>query len=527
MSQTRSHWGWGFEASLPSETERAELAAQLRAVFSWTLPAPRPYPTLDQATVPTPRIAIPGVLAPFCTADRDERARHTYGRAFPDLLRGYRGDFSPAPDMVAIPRDEDDILSTLKWASGANVAVVPFGGGSSVTGGVECRGDGYNGVISLDLRNLNKVLEIDRTALQARIQGGALGPDLEAALGNAGLSLRHFPQSFMHSTLGGWIATRSGGHFATRYTHIDELVSSIRMLTPVGPWESRRLPGSGAGPSPDRLVMGSEGILGVITEAWMRVFPRPIFRSKATVHFSDYARAVAATRAIAQARLYPSNCRLLDQNEAMLNLVAFGAHVLLLGFESADASPASLLDRAVQIAQDHGGTLADGPTHTEDHADRSGNAQNWRAAFLRAPYRQSALLTLDVIADTFETAITWERFPALHEAVLQATRSAGAKFVSCRFTHVYPDGPAPYYTFLLPAPHDEMMARWRAVKTAASDVLIEHGATITHHHAVGRTHRPWYDQQRPDTFAHALHATKRALDPAQILNPGVLIDPKP
>ncbi|MFT4977140.1 MAG: alkyldihydroxyacetonephosphate synthase, partial [Myxococcota bacterium] len=298
----RSHWAWGDEDQLPDDAERALLRQQLSGVFGWSLPAPLPYPTLDSARLPTPRLAIPQILSAFCVADDRARARRTYGRAFPDLLRGFQGDFSAAPDFIALPSDEAEITAVLSWAAEVGAAVVPYGGGTSVVGGVECRGEGYCGVVCLDLSRLDRVLEIDETSLQARIQAGTMGPALEAQLAERGLSLRHFPQSFTHSTLGGWLATRAGGHFATRYTHIDDLVSSIRMLTAQGVWESRRLPGSGAGPSPDRLVLGSEGTLGVITEAWMRVFPRPQHRSKATIHFDDFSAAVAATRAIAQAR---------------------------------------------------------------------------------------------------------------------------------------------------------------------------------------------------------------------------------
>lgn len=519
----RSHWGWGDAAHLPDAAEREWLRQQLSGALGWSLTDPQPYPQLADARLPAPRVAIPPALAAFSTADRRGRATRTYGRAFPDLLRGFQGDFSAAPDFIAQPREEADIRAVLDWAAAAGVAVVPYGGGTSVVGGVECRGEGFTGVVCLDLGCLDQVLEVDARSMQARIQAGARGPALEAQLAPHGLSLRHYPQSFTHSTLGGWIATRAGGHFATRYTHIDDLVASVRMVTATGVWDSRRLPGSGAGPSPDRMILGSEGILGVITEAWVRVFARPIHRSKASVHFDDFLAAADAVREIAQARLYPSNCRLLDPHEAMLNLVAFGKSVLLLGFESATHSQAPLLDEALSIAARHSGVVAEGPTHTESDAIRKGGGQAWRSAFLKAPYRQSALLTLGVIADTFETAITWDRFPALHKSVTAAVKSAGAAMVSCRFTHVYPDGPAPYYTFLLPCPVHEMLPRWQVIKDAAGDALIRSGATITHHHAVGRTHRPWYDQQRPEPFAQALRAAKDALDPAGVLNPGVLL----
>lgn len=514
-----SHWGWGFTEALPDATERKNLAMLLSAV-GFPAPTPVPYPSLDAIDLPAPG-AIPDELAAFATDDREERARHTYGRAFPDLVRGLAGDFGAAPAFVAYPRDEADVLQVLDVAAREGLAVTPFGGGTSVCGGVE-----RAGAISLDLTRMDRVLEVIPESLHARIQGGARGPRLEAQLAEHDLTLRHYPQSFELSTLGGWLATRAGGHFATRYTHIDDLAASIRMVTPTGVWDSRRLPGSGAGPSPDRLALGSEGILGVITEAWMRVFPRPRWRSKASVHFADFGAAVEAVRAIAQARLYPSNCRLLDSTQALLDQVAMGEHVLLLGFESAHHPVASRLDEVLAIATAHGGRVAYGPKHLEDgdRGARDGSAGKWRESFFRGPYKQTALVSMGMVADTFETAIPWDRFDTLHRALHEAVTAVMPEpgLLACRFTHVYPDGPAPYYTFVCP-PGDDLMGTWRRIKETASDVLIAHGATITHHHAVGRTHRPWYAQQRPDPFARALLAAKRELDPAGVLNPGVLL----
>ena len=215
-------------------------------------------------------------------------------------------DFAVAPDVVAYPEDEADVVALLDWAGDAGLAVIPYGAGSTVVGGVEPSvGDSFAGVLTIDLGRLDKVLEIDRASRAARIQGGVLGPALEAQLKPAGLTLRHFPQSFGFSTLGGWIATRSGGHYATLYTHIDEFVESLRTVTPAGTLESRRLPGSGAGPSPDRLMIGSEGALGIITEAWMRLQDRPTHRASAALRFADFASAAAAIRAVGQAGLYP------------------------------------------------------------------------------------------------------------------------------------------------------------------------------------------------------------------------------
>jgi alkyldihydroxyacetonephosphate synthase len=329
-------------------------------------------------------------------------------------------------------------------------------------------------------------------------------------------------------------------------------VESVRAITPSGAWKSRRLPGSGAGPSPDRLLLGSEGILGVITEAWVRVQPRPEHRASAGVRFPDFARGAECVQALSQSGLHPSNCRLIDAQEARITFAGDGSSALLvLGFESFDHEVASLLDRALAICAEHGGVA--GERRVSGPADRNGGGGKggvgageggsvgageqggvgaWRAAFLRAPYLRDVFVAMGVLSETFETAITWERFPALHERVLAAAHAAadgadGPARVTCRFTHVYPDGPAPYYTVLAPARRGEEVEQWAAIKSAVSDALIAAGGTITHHHAVGRDHRAWYDRQRPEPFAAALRGAKDALDPAGVMNPGVLLDPLP
>jgi alkyldihydroxyacetonephosphate synthase len=390
----------------------------------------------------------------------------------------------------------------------------------------------HNGVLSLDLRHLNQVAEVDDVSLLARIGAGASGPELSEQLAAHGLTLRHYPQSFEFSTLGGWIATRAGGHFATLYTHIDELVAGTRLITPTGTWSSRPLPGSGAGPSPDRMVCGSEGILGVITEAWMRIRPLPRFRASGTFRFTEWTAAVDATRALAQSGLYPSNCRLLDRGEAMLHQVSLsGHHLLLLGFEHARHGVGEAMQAAKRIAETHGGHCTEGIQLSDTGSSSNGDpSAQWKQAFFDAPYLASTLATLGVMADTFETACTWKAFGAMHEALVSTLnealrREGGAGLLTCRFTHVYPDGPAPYYTFVTPARTGFEHEHWLTIKSLASDILLEHGATITHHHAVGRTHRPWYDRQRPEPFARSLRAAKRELDPQGLLNPGVLIDP--
>jgi len=501
-------------------------------------------PTIEDIELRPPRLEPPTALAPSCRTDPYERAGHAYGKSFRDIVRGFRREYPDPPDVVAVPPDEAAVGAVLDWCEDVGAVAVPYGGGSSVVGGVECPTAHAGGrpVVTLDLRRLDQVVEIDRTSRAARIQAGVYGPALEDQLRPHGLTLRHFPQSFELSTLGGWLATRSGGHYATLYTHIDDFVESVRAVTPHGVWESARLPGSGAGPSPDRMLLGSEGILGVITEAWMRLQDRPTHRALATARFADFDAGAAAARALAQSGLHPSNCRLLDATEALITGTDDGtAAILLVAFESADHALDPWIARAVEIVRDHHGTVDDDAgradtTGTDDDAHRDdahrgdATAGAWRQAFLRAPYTRDALVAMGCVNETFETAITWDRFDALYEDVMTTARTAvdevcGTGVVTCRFTHVYPDGAAPYFTVIAPGRGGDRLAQWDEIKAAVSEVLVRHRATITHHHAVGRDHRAWYDRQRPAPFVDALRAAKAALDPSSILNPGVLLDP--
>jgi alkyldihydroxyacetonephosphate synthase len=348
--------------------------------------------------------------------------------------------------------------------------------------------------------------------------------------------LRHFPQSFEFSSLGGWIATRSGGHYASLYTHIDDFVESLRVVTPTGISESRRLPGSGAGPSPDRMWIGSEGTLGVITEAWMRLQDRPSFRASASVRFpgeDGFSNGAEAVRRLAQSGLFPSNCRLLDAGEALTSGAGDGSHaVLVLGFESHDHPLDAWIMRSLQLCADVGGlTGTPRVSHSEAarEAARDEAAGAWRKAFIQMPYVRDVLTRASFIAETFETAITWDRLAEFESAVRAATADAvericGAGSVTCRFTHVYPDGAAPYFSVLAPGRRGSELEQWAEIKSAASEAIEKHGGTITHHHSIGRDHRPWYDRQRPDAFARAFAASKAELDPHGILNPGVLLD---
>jgi len=513
----RSHWGWGYEDERPSAGELRAAAAGLAAHLGFGSAEPELPVALEAVELPAPRVALPSDLP--LTQDPHARALHAHGRSYLDVVRGFRGRFPHPPDAVAVPRDEDELRGVLAWAAEAELAVIPAGGGTSVVGGIEARPGGHAGAVTISLRAMNRVLDVDPVSRAARIQAGASGPELEEQLAAHGLTLRFYPQSFELATLGGWLATRAGGHFATGPTHVDDLVESIRAITVTGDsWESRRLPASGAGPSPDRMLLGSEGALAVITEAWMRVLPRPTERRGASVAFANFNAGAAAVRALVQDGLRPANCRLIDAREAALTLAGDGsAALLVLGFESAGAPLDDQFARACALGREHGGTVT---------AGRGGAGGSWREAFLRAPYVRDTLVAMGVMSETFESAITWDRLDAFVEQVTGATRAAlGPEgLVTVRLTHAYADGAAPYFTVVAPVRRGGEEEQWHAVKRAAAGAILAAGGTITHHHAVGRDHRPWYDRQRPDPFAAALRAAKAALDPDARLSPGVLLD---
>ncbi len=535
------HWGWGYEDQQPPRDQVEGIARAVTDRLGFEVDEIEEPVPLDAVELPEPRISPPKRFAEMFSSDRYDRVAHSLGKAYRDVVRGFRGEFPNPPDLVAYPESAGDVDIVLNYCADERAAAIPFGGGTSVVGGVEPRmRDRCPGVVSINLTRMDRVLEVDAVSKAARIQAGATGPRLEEQLREHGLTLRHFPQSFEYSTLGGWIATRAGGHFATLETHIDDLVESVRAVTLDGEWESRRLPGSGAGPSPDRMLIGSEGILGVIADAWVRVRERPTEKISCGVAYDDFAAGAEAVREISQSGLNPSNCRLLDPVESDTTSAGPpGKALLVLGFESAHVPVEEPMTLALGICRSHGGEpgeLRRGGAR-ESAAERDDAVNAWRSAFLSAPYLRDSLVACGILSDTFETAVTWDRFPGFHAEVMETAKRAvaeasgtkgdgrGSPRISCRFTHVYPDGPAPYYTVLAPARRGDEVAQWDEIKAAVSDAVIDAGGTITHHHAVGRDHRPWYDRQRPDPFADALRAAKRELDPKSVLNPGVLIDP--
>jgi alkyldihydroxyacetonephosphate synthase len=527
----RKWWGWGYEDDGVDETTFAGLLRALgRSLGDPDLRAIEVTPT-DRIELRPPRFPLPIEFADFVTAEPLDRLAHAYGKAYIDVVRAVRGDVPNPPDYVAYPQDELDISGLMRFCEGAPVAITPYGGGTSVVGGVEPTDDRrFRGTITLDLQRFDRLREIDPRSQLAHVEAGVLGPVLEAGLRPQGLTLRHFPQSFEFSSVGGWIVTRAAGHYATGPTHIDDLVAGVRVLSPRGVFEVVPRGYAGGGPGPERLVLGSEGTLGVVTRAWLRLHAVPKHRASDVVRFEDPAEGIEAVRAVVQSGLQPSNCRLVSPLESALTGLGGGRTAdLLLGFESADHPVDEMLDRAKEICADHGGTWVakDGPPRAA-----SGGPERWRRWFLQAPYLRDRLVLRGLIVETLETASTWTAFSVLHDNLLHALQAAvdrecGRGFVTWRLTHAYPDGVAPYYTIVAAGEPGHEIEQWTAIKAVASNVIEASGGTATHHHAVGRTHLPWYERERGPLLLEAFASAKRTLDPAGIMNPGVLLPETP
>jgi len=469
--------------------------------------------------------------------DRQARVEHAAGRSYPDLVRLRAGDAGGAPDAVAVPTSTDQVGTLLELCARERVAVVPFGGGTSVVGGVEAVRQGHAAALTVDLRGLDRLLDVDRTSLTARLEGGMLGPAAEAALGQHGLTLGHFPQSFEFSTVGGWVATRSAGQASTGYGRIDELVEGLRLIAPAGQVDTKAVPATAAGPSMRELLVGSEGVLGVVSEVTLRVRPAPETRRYEAWSFRSFEEGCEAFRVMEQADASPDVARLSDEHETRMSLAM-----------ASTGSRTERIGKAYLRARGHdGGCLAiagfDGdPDETERRRIHSAGllragggvalgsrpGQAWLRGRFAAPYLRDELLDHGVLVETLETATTWRNLGHLHGSVGEALRGAlGGRgtpaVVLCHVSHLYRSGASLYFTFLARQDHEDALGQWRAAKAAAMDAIVANGGTITHHHAVGRDHAAWMPAEVGNLGIAVLRSAKSTLDPLGVMNPGKLL----
>lgn len=514
---------WAAPPAEPLVSARVrDLLTQVFAVDASAPQQPPPPRLLPGSLSDAARAALQGAVGPEqVRTDDDARAAHANGMSYLDLVRR-RAATNPlaAPDAVVAPADEAQVAAVLAACAAHDLAVVPFGGGTSVVGGVTPATGSHAGVIALDLARLDELVEVDPVSRTATLQAGLTGPRAEALLAPHGLTIGHVPQSFERATIGGYAATRSAGQLSTGWGRFDALVERLRAVTPAGTLELGRAPGSAAGPDLRQVLLGSEGALGVITEVTVRVRPIPELRRHEGWRVAAFADGVALLRRLAQDGPRPDLLRLSDETETALGVATAGEEggdgcLLLVGWEGAAGDVAHRADATAALLADAGAV-----------ALGEGAAEAWRHGRFRAPRLRDELLGAGMLVETLETAVRWRDLDAVHRDVGDALRGAldgATPVVACHVSHVYPAGASLYFSVLARRDDEDPISQWQAAKRAACDVIAGAGATITHHHAVGADHAPWMPAEIGDVGVALLAAVKAQLDPAGILNPGKLL----
>ena len=537
-------WGWGEAGHGGGLPEHA--VAMLREQVG-IAERPRPPVALEQVQLPASRLSAAArdllsaaVGAANVRDDLHTRLIHAAGKSYPDLVRQRAGRPDAAPDAVVFASTHDEVRAVLGACGEAGVAVVPFGGGTSVVGGVAPLSGSLDAVIALDLRGLDALIDVDERSLTVRTGAGVRGPAFEARLARRGLTLGHFPQSYEYVSLGGCVATRSAGQASTGYGRIDKLLLGCRLAAPAGDLDLAERPASAAGPDLRQLVAGSEGVLGVVTEVALKVAPAPARRRYEGYFFRSFAEGAEALRTLAQAHAAPDVARLSDEQETRLSMALAGAGGLkgklgrryigargydggclaICGWEGSEDDVRRRHGQSAELLR-RGGALALGGS--------PGRA--WAAGRYAGPYLRDDLLDRGVMVETLETATQWSRLDALYAAVSAALHDSLAArstppLVMCHISHLYESGASLYFTFLARQQEGAEIEQWQAAKRAAGDAIAAERATITHHHAIGRDHVPWLGAEIGATGIAALDAVKQALDPAGIMNPGKLLAPR-
>jgi alkyldihydroxyacetonephosphate synthase len=530
-------WGWGDPAIEPEldATALATLRERVGELEPWPLAVELDRLELPEAE-PLPRALTDAVGEANVFASTEDRVRHATGRGYADLARLRNGRLDAAPDAVLMPADADAVRRVLEICANEGVAVVPFGGGTSVVGGIEPLRGAHSRLVSLDLARLREV-EVDGRSLTARLGAGLRGPEAEAALNAGGVVLGHFPQSFEYATVGGFAATRSAGQASSGYGRFDELVSSVRLLAPTGELRTLDTPHTAAGPSLRELVVGSEGVFGVIPEVTVRVRPQPRQRRYEAWIAESFEAGAEIVRALAQGPGLPDVIRVSDEEETEVSLALSGPRglagallgrylglrgkrggcLLVLGLEGDEESVARRRALTVRALR-RGGAAYLG----------QGAGRSWEHGRFQGPYLRDALIGMGAMVETLETSHTWSQLAELHAAVGDAIRGSLAEqgtpgLVFCHLSHAYADGASLYFTFISRARRSEEIEQWAAVKRAACEAIVAAGGTITHHHAVGRDHAPYMRAEVGETGLDVLRSVKERLDPAGIMNPGKLL----
>jgi alkyldihydroxyacetonephosphate synthase len=470
-----------------------------------------------------------------------DRLLHSYGKSFPDLFRVRSGEVRRAPDAVLLPDSHEQVEALVALAQNLNFCLIPFGGGTNIVGGINPEIDEVRPMLTLSLRNMNRLIALDRESKTATIQAGALGPKLEADLAAQGHSLGHFPDSFEYSTLGGWLATRSAGMQSDAYGKIEDMVVSLKIVTPAGTITTKAVPASSAGPDLNRIAVGSEGILGVITEATMRVHEIPAIKDYRGYLFRSFEDGVRGIQECLDRGFAPSMIRLQDSGESEL---AFNMRapkhglegwiqnqvkrwlrsrgytepcILVVGIEGDAASIAVTRRHSRRILKRHGGFSLG--TSVGD---------TWSKDKFNIPYLRDYIMDYGCMADVAETSTLWSKVLPLYSATVEAVKARfrqedGTGFIGCHISHTYQTGACLYFTFAARQPKGRELEHYYSYKRLVTDTIMSLGATLSHHHAVGIEHRPWMTQEVSPAGLHALRSLKASLDPGGILNPGKLL----
>ncbi len=520
-----ARWGDPAQAHPVSESMRGLIEAFLGTLED--RPAvPRADVRLPEVGLAADHLAALGGLvgADHVHTDHEWRVARTRGKSTPDLLKMRAGDGSDAPDAVVRPASHDEVAAVVRWCADEHVALVPFGGGTSVVGGLAARRDGYSGVIALDLRRMTRLVSVDEVSGMATLEAGLLGPEAEALLAEHGLTIGHFPQSFQYASIGGFAATRSSGQSSAGYGRFDSLVMALKVATPLGDLELGSSPANAAGPDLRELVMGSEGAFGVITEVTLKVRPAPVVKVYEAWRWESFVAGADAMRRLAQGRVMPTVLRLSDESETAVNLArpdavgseSSGGALMITGYEGTqdqvDRARAASTALLVELGGDNLGEEA---------------GQAWSEGRFDGPYLRDSLLDVGVLVETFETVTFWSNLDNLYSSVKSAiesnlTEQGTPPLVLCHISHVYETGASLYFTVAAKELEDGL-AQWLPAKAAASDAMIATGSSITHHHAVGRDHKPWLAEEIGPVGVEMLRAVKERIDPQGVLNPGILV----
>ena len=529
------YWGWGYQDHFYNREKTTRFLDMLLKKYCLaTLPPKSPVHALNEFNIldsKLPNEFVSTWQPHGLSLDKLDRLIHATGKSYRDLVRVRSGHLNRFPDGVLFVKTTDDLQKLFVDAQKFKITLIPFGGGTGVVGGTECVGPKENPVLVVALKDLNNIISVDAKAQTVTAQGGILGPELEAHLNTQGFTLGHFPQSFEFSTLGGWVATRSAGQNSTKYGKIEDMVQSLTIHTCRGVIETNHVPASASGPSIKELLIGSEGIYGIITEATLRIHPMPVAQKFVSAFFKDFASGMNAVRHIMQEDLVPSVIRLSDADESSMFLklmlkpglqekivplffkfkkLGTAPCFLLLATEGLAAHVCFQNKKFKALIKKNGGVIIN-----------KSFDKKWKKDRFELPYMRDDLMDYGFFIDTLETATSWTKLPVIYEHVKNEIAKSGEDLImACHLSHAYHDGASLYFTFIGQQKKGQEIEQWEKIKTTATNAIMHNGGTISHHHGVGYDHKRWMQDEQTSLGLEVIKNIKKDLDPNNILNPG-------